>query len=127
MTPKALRAPDYLDHILEAIGRIQRYTRETTQEAFLANEQQQDAVIRNIEIIGEASRNLQGQAPDLVAQHTDIPWAALYAMRNRVAHGYWAVDVEIVWNVIKDELPILKTQIQALLKDAIELPGSDCQ
>jgi hypothetical protein len=64
MTPKALRAPDYLDHILQAIGRIQRYTRETTQEAFLANEQQQDAVIRNIEIIGEASRNLQRQAPD---------------------------------------------------------------
>jgi len=112
MNSKALRVPDYLGHILQAIDRIQSYTDQISKEAFVANTQLQDAVIRNLEIIGEASRNVQIHGSELVAQHPDIPWSALYAMRNRISHGYWSVDLDIVWNVVQRDLPDLRVQLQ---------------
>ena len=115
MKPKTLRVPDYLAHILQAIHRIQRYTLGKTREAFMTDEQLQDAVVRNIEIMGEAARNIETHSPTFIAEHDEIPWAALYAMRNRVTHGYWTVDQEVVWNVVRRELPILEAQVQALL------------
>lgn len=96
MNKKALRVPDYLDHMQEAIARILRFTQGKSFRTFCADEQLQDAVIRNIEIIGEAANNIQKHAPDYVHAHPGIPWSALYAMRNRVAHGYWTLDLELV-------------------------------
>ncbi|MCK0505416.1 HepT-like ribonuclease domain-containing protein [Aromatoleum anaerobium] len=124
MKKKALRVPDYLSHILEAIRRIQRYAQGRSLDAFMADEQLQDAVVRNIEIIGEASRNIETYSPHFVAQHGEVPWAALYAMRNRVAHGYWAVDLAVVWQVVQRELPVLEAQIQTLLP-ADDLPTGE--
>lgn len=71
---KALRVPDYLGHILKAIERIDRYTVDMDEVAFLSSELVQDAVIRNIEIIGEASNNIQRVAPAFAAQHDEIPY-----------------------------------------------------
>jgi uncharacterized protein with HEPN domain len=79
--------------------------------------------VRNIEIIGEAARNIATHAPNFVERHADIPWAALYAMRNRVTHGYWTVDLDIVWNVVQRDLPILEAQIRALEPGPDELGG----
>ncbi|MDI3513665.1 MAG: hypothetical protein PWP40_894 [Rhodocyclaceae bacterium] len=87
MNKKALRVPDYLHHILDAIERIERYTAAKSLGDFKRDEQCQDAVIRNIEIIGEAARNVQQHSPDFVERHREIPWAALYAMRNRTPWG----------------------------------------
>ncbi|MBK5930390.1 DUF86 domain-containing protein [Halochromatium salexigens] len=115
MNSKTLRVPDYLGHILQAIDRIQAYTDQASKQAFVDNAQLQDAVIRNLEIIGEASRNVQLHGPDLIAQHQDIPWSALYAMRNRISHGYWSVDLEIVWTVVQRDLPDLRVQLQSLV------------
>jgi len=67
MKPKTLRVPDYLAHILQAIHRIQRYTLGKTREAFMADEQLQDAVVRNIEIMGEAARNIETHSPTFIA------------------------------------------------------------
>ena len=111
---KALRVPDYLGHILKAIERISRYTAGLDEVAFLNSELVQDAVIRNIEIVGEASNNIQRVAPDFAAQHHDIPWLVMVAMRNRVSHGYDKVDLEIVWKTIQGDLPRLYQQVQAL-------------
>ena len=97
---KALRVADYLVHILKAIERIDRYTADMDGLAFLNSELVQDAVIRNIEIIGEASNNIQRVDPAFAAQHDHIPWLVLYTMRNRVSHGYDKVDLEIVWKTI---------------------------
>lgn len=85
---KTLRAPDYLGHIIEAIERIEEYVSDMDEVSFLASKLVQDAVIRNIEIIGEASNNIQRADPTFAAKHHDIPWRAMYAMRNRIAHGY---------------------------------------
>lgn len=109
---KVLRVPDYLGHILKAIERIDRYTEEMDEVAFLNSELVQDAVIRNIEIIGEASNNIQRVDPAFAAQHDDIPWLVMYTMRNRVSHGYDSVDLEIVWKTIHRDLPGLYSQIR---------------
>jgi len=111
---KALRVPDYLGHILKAIERIDRYTADMDELTFLNNELVQDAVIRNIEIVGEASNNILRVAPEFAVLHDDIPWQVMYTMRNRVAHGYDKVDIEIVWKTIQGDLPGLYQQVQSL-------------
>lgn len=99
--------PDYLGHILAAIERIERHTSDVDELGFLNSELIQDAVIRNIEIIGEASNNIQRVDPVFAAQHAEIPWQVMYAMRNRVSHGYDKVDFEMVWKTICNDMPEL--------------------
>lgn len=115
---KALRISDYLGHILKAIERIDRYTAGMDAAAFLNSELVQDAVIRNIEILGEAANNVQRTDPAFAALHSNIPWQVMYTMRNRVSHGYDKVDLEIVWRTIHGDLPRLYRQVQALAAQA---------
>lgn len=117
MRKGAHRVADYRSHILEAISRIHRYTEDLTEVAFLEKEQVQDAVIRNIEIMGEAARNIEQRHPDFAEQHPEVPWADMYFMRNRVSHGYFAVDLEIVWKTTQNDLPGLGEQVSSLLED----------
>ena len=92
---------------------IPRYVDEV---AFLENKMVQDAVIRNIEIIGEAARNIERYHPDFAIAHPEVPWEDIYLMRNRVANGYFSVDFEIVWKSIQNDLPELQQQILQLQK-----------
>lgn len=110
-----LRVPDYLGHIVEAIDRIFRYIDDMTEPVFLADEKTQDAVVRNFEIIGEASRNIERYHRNFANAHSDVPWDVMYTMRNRVAHGYFKVDYEIVWRTIHADLPELREQVRALI------------
>ena len=110
---KALRVPDYLGHILEAIERIEEYVSDMDEMAFLVSKLVQDAVIRNIEIIGEASNNIQRVDPAFAAQQDNIPWQVMYAMRNRVSHGYDKVDFEMVWKTICNDLPDIYKLVKA--------------
>lgn len=110
-----LRVPEYLRHILEAIGRIHLYVEDMTEMKFLEDAKTQDAVIRNFEIIGEACRNIDSQHPEFTQEHPEVPWGFAYEMRNALAHGYFKVDLEIVWTTIHHDLPGLARQIEALL------------
>ena len=110
------RLPDYLAHILEAIERIDRYTEDMDELAFLDNQMAQDAVVRNFEIIGEASNNIEKHYPEFAAAHPELPLASAYQMRNAVAHGYFKVDFEIVWKTIHSNLPELCQQVKAALE-----------
>lgn len=114
MKKSDLRIADFLDHMLEAIGRVERYTRGITAEAFAADSLVQDATIRNLEIIGEAAHNVERTDPEFAAAHADVPWEDMYLMRNRVSHGYFSVDVGIIWQTIVRDLPVLKQQIAAV-------------
>jgi uncharacterized protein with HEPN domain len=114
MSKDVRRIPEYLGHILQAIQRIGSYTEDVDEVAFLGDEMVQDAVIRNIEIIGEAARNIERYYPDFAAKHSEVPWEDIYLMRNRVAHGYFSVDFEIVWKSIQNDLPELQQQILKL-------------
>ena len=105
------RLPDYLAHILEAIERIQAYVADVDDAGFLASKIIQDAVIRNLEVIGEASRNIERVHPEFAAAHPKLPLALANDMRNALAHGYFKVDLSIVWTTIQGNLPDLHAQI----------------
>lgn len=105
------RLPDYLGHILEAIERIQHYVDDMDEVGFLDSKLVQDAVIRNLEVIGEASRNIERVHPEFAAAHPELPLALANDMRNALAHGYFKVDLEIVWKTIQGNLPDLHAQI----------------
>lgn len=108
------RLIDYLSHILQALSRIQIYTDSMDESMFVADERTQDAVIRNFEIIGEAARNIERRYPEYAEEHSEVPWVIAYEMRNALAHGYFKVDLEIVWRTIEMDLPELETQIKVL-------------
>lgn len=112
MTHDQQRLADYLGHITEAIERIDRYTGNMDEATFLNSQLVQDAVIRNFEIIGEASNNIEKHYPDFAASHPELPLSNAYQMRNAVAHGYFKVDFEIVWKTIHRDLQGLRSKIQ---------------
>jgi len=108
------RLPDYLNHILEAIERIEEYVSDLDEIAFLGNKLVQDAVIRNFEVIGEASNNIEKRFPEFVAAHPELPLTSAYQMRNALAHGYFQVDFEILWKTIQRDLPSLHTKVEEI-------------
>ena len=110
-----LRVMDDLGHIVEAIDRIHRYAADLTEAVFLEDEKTQDAVVRNFELLGEAAHNIESHHAVFAQAHADVPWALMYTMRNRVAHGYFKVDYELVWKTIYADLPSLRSQVAALI------------
>jgi uncharacterized protein with HEPN domain len=109
------RLADFLQHLREAIGRIDRYTTGFDLTAFRGDEKTQDAVIRNLEIIGEALSNVRTRFPDFESAHPELPFGAAYGMRNVLAHGYFRVDLDIVWRTLQEDLPRLKEQVERVL------------
>jgi len=111
------RVEVYLQHIAEAIERAVDYLRPLPDlKALDQNRQVQDAVIRNIEIIGEAVNKISATAPEFIQRHPELPWAQMRGMRNVAIHEYFHVDLAIVWTTVRDDLPKLKRQIDALLE-----------
>lgn len=115
MNKDELRAPDYLGHLVEACDRILSYTAGTTHESFLNNPLVQDAVLRNIEILGEATKNLMECWPEVGSLHPEVSWIDIYGMRNRITHGYFFVNLDVVWNVIERDILPLRARIAAIL------------
>jgi uncharacterized protein with HEPN domain len=79
----------------------------------------QDAVIRNLEIIGEASRNIARDCPEFAAAHPELPLTFAYEMRNVLAHGYFKVDLDIVWRTLERDLPSLQQRVQILAEGLV--------
>jgi uncharacterized protein with HEPN domain len=116
------RVEDYLEHIAEAIQRATRYLKDFKDAGALQRDSKtQDAVIRNIEIIGEAANHIQNMSPAYVANHAEVPWLEMRRMRNKVIHEYFDVDWDMVWDMVwdtvNDDLPKLKQQIEVLLAE----------
>ncbi|QBQ98152.1 DUF86 domain-containing protein [Paraburkholderia pallida] len=109
-----LRTRDYIEHILTAIERIRDYTASVTLETFQTTPMVIDAVVRNLEIIGEAARNVIQDDPTFIAAHPEIPWQAMYATRNRVSHGYFDIDTRTVWVTVQNDLPELERALLPL-------------
>jgi len=103
---------DFLSDILEAARRITAYTMAMDYEAFLADLKTQDAVIRNLEIIGEATKNLSRELRD---RYPGVPWKAMAGIRDRLIHDYFGVNLDIVWQIVSGELPQLIMQIDQIL------------
>lgn len=101
----------YLRHIRDAIARIETYTAQG-RKAFFEDTMVQDAVIRNLEVIGEAVKDLP---PELKRRHPEIPWRSITALRNVLIHEYFGVDLEIVWRIVQRRLPALKRHVDTML------------
>lgn len=104
----------YLEHILESINLIDDYTKGKTQANFLNTPQLQDAVIRRIEIIGEAVKNIP---EEFKKKYPDIPWRAISGMRDVLIHEYFGIDLKLTWRVVEFKIPELKTNILAIRKE----------
>lgn len=115
MTRDQQRLGDFLAHILEAIERIEEYVADVDELTFIKSKLIQDAVIRNFEIIGEASNNIEKYFSEFAASHPELPLSSAYQMRNSISHGYFKVDLEIVWKTIHNELPSLYKHVKAAL------------
>ncbi|MBF9253349.1 DUF86 domain-containing protein [Pontibacter sp. 172403-2] len=102
----------YLEDILVSINRIAEYVEGYTFIDFKRDYKTVDAVVRNFEIIGEASKNLPQKVKD---KYPEVPWAEMYLLRNKVSHEYFGVDYEILWDVATNYLPDNKLQIEAIL------------
>ena len=103
----------YLRHILDAIELIKEYTEEMSENEFLSNSMAHDAVVRQIEIIGEAARNISDNFRVL---HPNLPWGKMIGIRNKIIHEYFNVNFAIVWDTIQDDLPSLQKAIKSVLE-----------
>jgi uncharacterized protein with HEPN domain len=114
------RVEDYLDHIVEAITRAVSYLDDVEDfEAFQRDRRSQDAIIRNIEIIGEAVSQIQSSDPEFIPGYPDVPWAKMRGMRNAMIHEYFSVNVRIVWATVRDDLP----DLQRLIEGVVDFPA----
>ena len=101
----------YLDHILDSCRNIIEFTKDIDFQTFINKRIIQSAVIRELEIIGEATKSL----PDDIRKHSkDIPWKKLAGMRDKLIHGYFTVDLKEVWNTVKNDISILKSGIEKI-------------
>lgn len=103
----------YLDDILLAICRIRDYTSGLSREGFAQDPKSLDAVVRNLEVIGEAVKHL---LPDWKAQHTEVEWKKIAGTRDILIHEYFGVDAGILWDVITQKLPVLEAAAKDLLE-----------
>lgn len=103
----------YLRDIDQAIEKIQSYTRAMSFEAFREDARTIDAVVRNIEIIGEAASHVP---KEIQARYPVVPWKLIAGARNKMVHEYFGIDLEIVWKTVQEDLPILKEQISVAMK-----------
>lgn len=104
----------YLKHILDAIDKIDQYIKGQNLSSFLRNTLVQDGVIRQIEIIGEAARNI---SPQLLDQYPNISWQDIIGMRHKLIHDYMGIDLKAVWDTAVDDIPVFKNQTEKILKD----------
>lgn len=103
----------YLKHILDAIDKVDAYIA-VGREVFIASSHWQDAVIRQLEIIGEATKRLSKQ---FCSRHSDVPWRRIAGLRDVLIHDYMGVDINAVWEITQKNLPPLRLQIESILRE----------
>ena len=103
----------FLKHIIESIELIEEFSKELTIDELAENQLKQSAIIRQIEIIGEAAKNLP---KEFAENYNDIPWKDIVGMRDKIIHQYFNIDSNIIWDVLEIDLPELKQKIKKILK-----------
>jgi len=110
MTPRTYQ--DFLQDILDSIDNVESFTREMDFDRFIDDKKTYLAVTRALEIIGEATKNIPGAVRD---RYPEIPWRKMAGLRDRLAHAYFGTDPEILWELIKKDLPPLKPLVKKVM------------
>ena len=108
------RLGDYLDQMLTAANDARRFVDGMSKEDFLADKRTQQAVVMSLVIIGEAAARIMDKHSQFVADNSEIPWRGIRGMRNRVTHGYFDIDLNVVWATTQTALPDLLSQLERL-------------
>jgi len=117
VTPRFLRRREYLEHMLEALRLVRSYTEGLGKVDFLEDKKTQQAVILNLFVVGEAATRLTECAPELVVAHPEVEWKAIRGMRNRLAHGYFDVNIDVVWDTVQLAVPELERHVLRILEE----------
>ncbi len=104
----------FIEHIIENIEDIENFTEKVNKEKFLKNKEKQNAVIRSLEIIGEAVKNLPQK---IKTKYKDVPWKEIAGTRDKITHHYFGVDLELIWKIVIENLSSLKKQMSIIEKD----------
>lgn len=107
----------YLYDIIECWDRVVRYINGVREEDYQVNSMLQNALVRNIEVVGEAVKNL---SPELTGAHPNIAWSQIARMRDKIAHHYFRINLDVVWKTATDDLPVLRPQIAAIYENIEE-------
>lgn len=102
----------FVEHILDSINAIDSFSKNLSEEELATNRMKRDAIVKEIEIIGEASKNISNS---LKEKYREIEWTNIVRARDKMVHHYFGIDLEIVLGIVKDDLPILKRQVQKIL------------
>lgn len=102
----------FLEDIVEAIAKIRRYTAGLSHDAFSKDEKTLDAVVRNLEVIGEAAKKVPLKVR---SKHRQVDWKKIAGLRDILIHEYFGVDIEIIWDILENKLPALETQVRDIL------------
>ena len=120
------RLPDYLEHIQQAAIDARSFVDGLAKEDFLADKRTQQAVIMSLIIIGEAATNIMDAYTAFTQAHSEVPWRSMRNMRNRMAHGYFDINLDIVWDTVQEWLPELLKQLPSVLQDSDQARNESC-
>jgi uncharacterized protein with HEPN domain len=112
------RLPDYLDHMRQAATDACSFVEGLSKDDFLADKRTQQAVIMSLIIIGEAATKVMDGYAEFADTHAEVPWRSMRGMRNRIAHGYFDINLDMVWDTVQTALPGLLKQLSAVRQDA---------
>lgn len=120
------RLPDYLEHIQQAAIDACSFVDGLAKEDFLADKRTQQAVIMSLIIIGEAATKIMDGYTAFTQAHSEVPWRSMRNMRNRMAHGYFDINLDIVWDTVQEWLPELLKQLPSVLQDSDQARNESC-
>ncbi len=119
------RLPDYLEHIQQAAADARSFVAGMAKADFLADKRTQQAVIMSLIIIGEAATKVMDRYATFTRAHAEVPWRSMRNMRNRMAHGYFDINLDVVWETAQEWLPELLKSLPAVLMDAHKTNGNE--
>lgn len=112
---------EFLSDILEAVHRSRSYTAGMPCEVFLEDIETQDAVVRNLEVIGEAAKNLSAE---IRGEHSTVPWQSMAGVRDRLIRRYFGISLDVVWEIVNSELDTVASQVEQIVGAGIETGGA---